>query len=256
MLPTILCGIDRSREALAAARAARLLACRLGMRLELMHVVDHGEPASAEDLARLEAAALGEVGIPVLLRIGRGGVAERLALAGADCEMIVVGTRRRGVAQRNLLGSVSGELMRLAAVPVLVIPDALARPAGTGSSVVCAVDGERDAATALAAARIARGLRIPLTLAHVASGHARARTWLEDLAATLDPEDLELAPPEVLSGRVDLEIGRLVDEQEAALVTVGERGALPGPVADAAMHRIIEQSQVPVLVCPRLEDDA
>ncbi len=147
-LTTVVCGIDDSGHARAAARVADELATRLGARLVLVHVTNTPLPVAGSGFAapaftpvpELEQAAratarslLGEVaeqiGRPATLtRIETGPVALRLEQAAEEerAALLVVSTRGTGDVHAAFLGSVSGALLRSARCPVLVVPPAVA----------------------------------------------------------------------------------------------------------------------------------
>ena len=55
-------------------------------------------------------------------RVLEGDAAAELAAASAEVDLLVVGSRGYGPVRRVLLGSVSRELVRSAACPVVVLP--------------------------------------------------------------------------------------------------------------------------------------
>jgi nucleotide-binding universal stress UspA family protein len=143
----IVCGVDGSEPARDAASAALSLAGRLGARLTLLHVtptrtlvpadgfalgVDPSAYPRSADLAFSESeAAFNSLRPDVLcastvreVRLGEPAVVLAEVAADCDAEMIVVGSRGRGAWRSAVLGSVSGELARLAACPVVIVPSA------------------------------------------------------------------------------------------------------------------------------------
>jgi nucleotide-binding universal stress UspA family protein len=142
----IVCGVDESEEGRNAARLAARLSQWLDLRLVLVHAAHsaspfevlaplpppHGpEPASAQDtgasaaqavLRRIEAqegihgAELRpEIGDPADLIVS---IAEE---EGAD--LIVVGSRRRGVLSSLFLGSISATVAARAPCPIVIVPE-------------------------------------------------------------------------------------------------------------------------------------
>lgn len=132
---TIGVGLDGSPESARAADLSGDLAREHGARVELVSVVSAGptttpsvfdwkgwaaqERARAAELiertsARLDAPAEGQVleGIPSLA----------LAARSETLDLLVVGSRRWGPAQRVLLGSTADALARSAACPLIVVP--------------------------------------------------------------------------------------------------------------------------------------
>jgi nucleotide-binding universal stress UspA family protein len=144
MRGSIIVGVDGSREATDAARAAAALAHELGRRLVLAHVAEdppvfpYGDRWRREVQRRhairhgsdlLQAVAT-EIGQPTARRritlggLLQGGVDERLAaLSRAEAsELLVVGSRPRGRLARALLGAPSGPRVSSSACPVLTVP--------------------------------------------------------------------------------------------------------------------------------------
>jgi nucleotide-binding universal stress UspA family protein len=116
---TIVCGIDRSSDARAAAGVLRSVV--------------------RDDVDLANAA----------IRLESGGAAERQAAAAQGAAMLVVGSRGEGAIRQTLLGSVSGALTRDPSRPVIVVPPrAVERgePFLAGRCVVCGVRDRRDIA--------------------------------------------------------------------------------------------------------------
>jgi nucleotide-binding universal stress UspA family protein len=274
---TIICGIDRSTHARAAARFAGALARRLGLSLQLIHVVDADRPSTSRPgLEVLRSVVREDVDLAdVAIRLDSGGAAERLAAAAQGAEMLVVGTRGEGAIRQTLLGSVSGALTRAPSRPVIVLPPrAVERdePFLGGRCVVCGVRDRRDIATAHEAATIAQRLGLALTLAHVlpasppaAAGppsDARllgaaevaelAEEMLNDVARSISanvPGDQEIC---VLEGATGPELEFLADSRHAAIVAVGssERSPLDAALTGAASRHLMRRATRPVMICP------
>ena len=130
MTGSIICGVDDSESAKGAARVARGLSSKLGLRLVFVRVVDSGSPdgkisAIAERLERLTACTTDvDCGAGWLVDVGHP--ADRLVAAAADEEakFIVVGSTGP---RSSLLGSVSAEVSRRAPCPVVVVPPGAGR---------------------------------------------------------------------------------------------------------------------------------
>ena len=148
MVPTIVCGVDGSRNATIALGAAARLADQLHARLVVAHVVQAGavdamrsaalgrnveaELAAGERL--LDGVFDGEEGLEAERQVVLGFPADQLAdLADAeDAELIVVGSRGRGALRAAFLGSVSTDLIGVARCPVLVVPPGAVVSSATG----------------------------------------------------------------------------------------------------------------------------
>jgi len=274
---TIICGIDRSTHARAAARFAGALARRLGLPLQLVHVVDEDRPSTSRTVLEVLRSVMGDdVDLAdVAIRLDSGATAERLAAAAHGAEMLVVGTRGEGAIRQTLLGSVSGALARAPSCPVVVVPPrAVERSEAllAGRCVVAGVRDRRDIGTAHEAARIAQRLGLALTLANVlpASPQAAlgplpdalligaaedaelAEELLNDVARSISvnvPGDHEIC---VLKGATGLELECLADARHAAIVAVGssERSPLDAALTGAASRHLMRRSRRPVMICP------
>jgi nucleotide-binding universal stress UspA family protein len=123
MVGSIICGVDGSASALGAARVARGLSGKLGLRLVFVRVVDEASAdentdAISERLERL-TGAVGDGAAQWLVEVGHP--ADRLVAAAADANasMIVVGAHGP---RSSLLGSISADVSRQATCPVVVVP--------------------------------------------------------------------------------------------------------------------------------------
>jgi nucleotide-binding universal stress UspA family protein len=143
-LETVACGFDgspESHEALAWAhsfargRRARLCALAVHSRIAFGGIPTTGALGfeSANDALRAaleqqmrEALASLDDDREVSGRVLKGDAAAELAAASADVDLLVVGSRGYGPVRSVLLGSVSRELVRSAACPVVVLPRGVA----------------------------------------------------------------------------------------------------------------------------------
>ena len=94
-------GYDGRNESGHAREVARALARDLGAELETITVADEDEDGSPADPAHAATA---------------------LVERSRDLDLLIVGSRGHGPVRRAVLGGVSGEVMRTAACPVLVVP--------------------------------------------------------------------------------------------------------------------------------------
>jgi len=136
----ILCPLDFSADSELALHAAMRLAGTCGARLTLVTVVDPLLKASAEAAGagaaltaqtQQEMSALldrmGREALPVAtpaLAIRSGNAASEIVAQATDsgADVIVIGKRGLGGAERFLLGSTSRRVTELSPVPVLVVP--------------------------------------------------------------------------------------------------------------------------------------
>jgi nucleotide-binding universal stress UspA family protein len=143
----VVCCVDGSDQALAAARVAKGLAERLGLELVFLHVAPSVEqpgvssiPLGHQRLAEVELEdaevlvqqVAGDVGaVDARRRIELGRVAETLISVCEDegAEFIVLGSHGRGGLKSALLGSVSGAVAAKAPCVVVIVPPGAAVPA-------------------------------------------------------------------------------------------------------------------------------
>jgi nucleotide-binding universal stress UspA family protein len=132
---TIVCGVTETSDGRTAAELARALGSRLGLRLVLVHVLDGVPPGTQESLTARQRQAgaerilnkiAGEIGNGTEKRIivgnRAGGLAQVAAEEGAD--LIVIGSRPAGLANRKLRCTLERELEATTPVPVVLAPPA------------------------------------------------------------------------------------------------------------------------------------
>jgi len=145
----ILVGVDGSAASHQAARLAAEIAARFGARLTLAYVVprlllppdaygltvaevETEHRAHADEVLAAAAAALGP-GVAVERQVLYGLPAEALVEAGADADLVVVGSRGHGAVSRVLLGSTSDRVVHVSSRPVLVVHGTVGAPASAPS---------------------------------------------------------------------------------------------------------------------------
>jgi nucleotide-binding universal stress UspA family protein len=155
MLPirTLLLPTDFSKHADYALRVAGSIAHSTGAQLIVLHVLRAAEPPgwlsdrmagsypwSTDGMAGLEQRLrLLRKSAPGLRAVGRvveGSPVDQIlrAVAAENCDMIVMGMHGRTGAERSAMGSVSEEVVRRAACPVLTVKDPTTVPASEPSS--------------------------------------------------------------------------------------------------------------------------
>ncbi|MGH2986310.1 MAG: universal stress protein [Solirubrobacterales bacterium] len=80
------------------------------------------EAGHAREVATALAADLGASVETITVAEDEGDPAEVLAARSRELDLLVVGSRGYGPVRQVLIGGVSGELMRRAACPVLIVP--------------------------------------------------------------------------------------------------------------------------------------
>ncbi|MFJ6620809.1 universal stress protein [Kitasatospora sp. NPDC091335] len=280
MTGPVVVGFDGSPESLAAAAWAAREAQRRGLRLDVLqawprpkHVPPGSESGDHPALAQL-AEREGELRalvpeVTVAATSVAGDPVEALEAAGQGAAVLVVGSRGLGTLRGFLIGSVSQEVLRRAACPVVLVRAGGDEPDG---EVMVGLDLGRPAEAVLAFAFEAAALRsAPLRVVHVWSppagsaymsygaigGLEREASAAEDsgLAQALEPwrihhPEVEVTT-ELIRGKPAVD---LVDAAGSArLLVVGRRvRRMPlrhhhiGPVAHAAIHHV----HCPVAVVP------
>jgi nucleotide-binding universal stress UspA family protein len=131
----LVCGVDQSKSALAATRAAARMARQLELKLVLVNAVEGSRGAEDTFDRELQAARdhLPEGSIELIAQ--PGAPVDVLPQVGREleAEMIFVGSRGLGVIRRALLGSVSTALLQETDDrPVVVVPDGTDEEGGGG----------------------------------------------------------------------------------------------------------------------------
>lgn len=151
MTHRVVVGVDGSSAAAAALawaagearlRDAELVACTVVDRSKSPGAVGPGVAKASRSLE--ESAG----GYPVTVRKRYGEAAAELVAAGAEADLLVVGSRSRGPLAGLVLGSVSHGCLAHASCPVVVVRPQLERPPAR-RRVIVGVDGSAHARQAL-----------------------------------------------------------------------------------------------------------
>lgn len=271
-------GVDGSRENAPAVDYASRWAAGLGVRLELLAVVqgagtlppyvaapDDPEESLLGELARSVRNAYPS--LEVSANVAFGNAVECLTAASVDAVGTVVGSRGLGGFGRALLGSVSSALTGHAPRPVVVVParwTAEAHPDNDPVVVGLAADQAGDHAVLHWAFAEATRTRSPLEVVHAVDTSPVLAWDREGLGIRQEPpapgpdsriRDAVAAEQE---HRPDLEV-RVVEEAghpadvllyrgaQARLLVVGRRHRGLGSVRRAVLHH----ANVPVAVVPQ-----
>jgi nucleotide-binding universal stress UspA family protein len=136
---TVVCGVDGSPQAVAAAAVAARVADALDTTLTLVCADDPWtrelRHADAQEILRATAEAVAPRGGADRVA-AIGNAARQLARVARerDASMLVVGAHGRGHAGGRPVGTVATILSRLARCPVLIVPPALDRAVATAGS--------------------------------------------------------------------------------------------------------------------------
>jgi len=238
-LRRILCTIDFSEASVAAVAEAVALARACRGEITVLFVIPYAAPSRAdrpqvpagvsaavtEDVeALLEPARAAGIPVRVCLKAGRPAheILETVRRTAPD--VIVMGTHGRGGFKRRALGSVTSEVLRNVACPVLTIGHRRPDPART-DAVVCAVGlSPSSPRTVARACEVARATGAPLTLLHVFEDRAtemrEACRRLHALAAAHGRPGDRIEEV-VVAGVPARQILRMAAARRAALVVVG-----------------------------------
>jgi nucleotide-binding universal stress UspA family protein len=132
---TIVCGVTDAADGQSAAELARALGARLGLRLVLVHVIDGVPPGTDDSLTarqrqngaeQILSGIARELGNGTEKRVVVGDRAEALAQVAAEegADLVILGSRSAGLANRKLRCTLARELEAATPVPVLVAPPA------------------------------------------------------------------------------------------------------------------------------------
>jgi nucleotide-binding universal stress UspA family protein len=275
---------DPARVAESAVPLASTLAQRTGARLTLVSVVEReppfnpltrmrapaasdvgGEPLVAEAEAQLAGVAEAVPTCPVetVVRTGSPAAEIRSVIAERTQPLLVLCSHTRTGLDGLLYGSITGELVRTATCPVLVVRGR--QPAATKGlapldTVVVALDQSALAEQALTRALTALGpadLHLHLLYVfeppgaeHISPEHLAPamKRVLETLAQPLRTQGYRVTT-EVRAGRPADEIAQAAIEQGAQLIamaTHGEHGVNPVLLGSVA-ERLLQTAPVPLL---------
>lgn len=288
----IVVGYDDSPSSVAALEWAAAMAGRWGTTLTVLHSADLAaapiEPAY--DIARLPEA-VGETGREMLDEgvarartlmadagqvvglLAVGSPAAELVHASKDADLVVTGSRGRGVLAAGLLGSVAFAVTAHAECPAVVVRAERSAHPDRHHPVVVGIDASHPSERALDhAAEIAAISGATLHIVHVAHGsvspeaqayvesanagtaHSNAvRTHAEDIVR--DAAERALAAyahltveTEVLYGSAGHVLSPL--GAHAALIVVGSRGrgGFAGLLLGSVSHAVIHEAPCPVMV--------
>lgn len=253
---SIVCGVDHSAGARAAARFAAAIADRLGSRLVLVHVVQPPIPQTElgmaarrtdrhviEELQSAGADLLEEVAKELVsrevvaeLKFGEAsgsiaGVAEE-----TRAEFLVVGSRGLGSMSALLLGSTSLWLAGHAPCPTVVVPESGGTT--TDAPLLCAVDDSEESRAAVAtAAKLAERLDVELVLVHAEPDGARVSAAEELLARLVAERGLGTSPARIVAEREPAEgIVETAAARGVEMIVIGSRGR--GALASAALGSV------------------
>lgn len=293
----VLCPTDFSDYSARALRHATFLSRWFESRLSVLHVIPYVIPAGVGDMPYLPAprtssaavrenelrelrrfAALAEEeGATVEAEIREGDPAHEISTwtAESPAGLVVMGTHGRTGLERLLLGSVTEEVLRRAACPVLTVARTTDRQPGVFRRILCATDlRDVSANTIDFALSLAEEGESELVLVHVLEGLEPAFGQPVPLGVPLDgprPADFEgdalqrlrKAVPKdarafchveevVVAGRARDEILRLAAERNADLVVVGAQWHHPVDRVffGSTSRHVVRNARCPVLSVP------
>jgi nucleotide-binding universal stress UspA family protein len=291
----ILCPVDFSDASRHATRYATAIAGATGARVLGIHVhqpalalvpavigrddpVAEPRPRISPDVSRrladeFEALEDGSLTTEVAAGVPADAIAERALTAGAD--LVVIGTRGAGGLQHLLLGSVTEDVIRRSAVPVLAVPPRAAMaPRLPFARVLFATDFSAASLAAMdAAVRLLASSKPRATVLHVVDDpseydlfvarpydvhhHAESlERHLSDSLAQLTRERFDGMGTPVLRlahGAAARQILAVASDIDADLIVMGVHGrnALDLAIFGSTTNDVVRQAPCPVLTGKR-----
>jgi nucleotide-binding universal stress UspA family protein len=259
----VVCGIDNSDLASAAARVAHALAERLGCGLMMVYVAEMEEDVagSASEFSHVQKAAASasksvfdqvvrDHGLHADLHVELGQPAERLAAVAEQDEapLIVVGSRGRGIVRR-VLGSVSNRLARRAPCPVVIVSRAAAARGELFSTqqreplVVVGLENDHDFRPLMLAVDLTKRLYARLLIAHVYEApppmglvpprdalsdadwvFKRGHDLLRQAEHMAQSQGVSEVEARLVAGQPAVSLNALAKKESAQLIVIGSRG--------------------------------
>jgi nucleotide-binding universal stress UspA family protein len=275
----VLCGVDQSPQAEAAAALAGRFAALLRLQLVLLHAADpplvplhlgDGQERLVTQTAFDRAGALRTVVEPISIdepvqvtrMVEFGGPAEVIRTAASElrAELVVVGARGQSAVEDLWIGSTSSALAQAAPCPVVLTP---AGSSGSptslpGQLIMCGVDGsEPSVAATRSSARLAERLGVPLVLAYVARADEEGPVEAAAAAARAAAPSIDVEIAQARGEITDVLIA-LAQEREAGLIAVGSRGrgSIKAALLGSVSRSLVRAADRPVLVVSPGVDEA
>jgi nucleotide-binding universal stress UspA family protein len=239
-----------------------------GAAVRLAEAAREREQRAAADEMAAAVERLGAAGVRAEAAVRHDAPADAI-LAEAEASgagLTIMSTHGRGGASRLLHGSVADEVLRRAALPVLMVPPtARPWPADGPSRVLVALDGSALAEAGLAAAeRLARPFGAELLLlrvvdppggigenAFVGQGLGGARRYLDRLRRRIRAGGLAIRT-ERRVGPAAATIAAAARERGADAIALGTRGrgGLTRLVLGSTAEAVLRRASVPLLLVP------
>lgn len=269
---SVVVGVDRSPEALVAARYALWQAELRGLDLVLVHAyplpameawpVGDVYTVLREVGEAVVAAVLEQLAVPATVRVrtllGQTAPVMLLRQAAETAEMVVVGQDHVGLVEWLVAGNVAAPLCRSAPCPVVVVPRGWELGAMNRHPVVVALDGTSDATGVLQAAFEAAHLLDTPVLALKAMP---VNAWPRDVAAAernvaevlagfrQDNPDVQVS---VLTVAGDPRTALVESSLSASVLVVGTPHTEGLAVWTRSVARsVVNRAECPVVVAPR-----
>ena len=286
--PRVVVGVDGSPANRSAVMWAAYYAHRIGLPLELVHIVDEAvqtspyftpdEIKAAAGLAIAPAAEEVKVtypDLPVTVQTMYGHPARTLRRVSSRATLLVVGRRGHGGFTRMLLGSVSAAVANHAAIPTVVVPKDWDVLMHAHEPIVVGFDGSPGSDAAL---RLAMDTLVPpwgtvhlvhawgeqlVFLAETMVAHGGVDNWQGDAAALvkLAAEPWRLKHPdikiveEIPQGHVSGCLTRESERAQILLVGAHPASRLHAFVVGSTTNNVLYHAHCPVIVVPAPSDE-
>jgi nucleotide-binding universal stress UspA family protein len=285
MPSTILLPLDGSVTAALAIPFAEGIARAAGARVVLIRSVRQAkigelgtdpfkEPIAAEAEAELNVVAerLRAGGLEVEARVSDSDAGDAIVQGAAEVEadLIVMSTHGRSGLRRAMSGSVAEQVLRMTALPVLLVPPTAQYRMNPPCKIVVALDGSALAEAAIAPAfDLAEGLRGSITLIRAAepptywrisgktadrvpapgSAADLARHYLETVAERWKSKAVDVSGY-VTDGAADEAIAEAARDSRAGAVAMATHGrtGLARMVVGSVAERVLHEVSVPLLL--------
>ena len=283
-IKNILCPVDFFAASRRALEYSVALAQNYNATLHILHVVSPVLPTSYEfslntaDMIRaFEEQALEKVedmgkqarsaGIAVVSKVRTGDIDDELkvAIAGCDADIIIMGTHGRRGFERWFLGSVTERLLRHSAVPILTLSDLedTFRVPPDVEKVIVTTDFSEGTSEAMKyALAIAQEAPAEVTLLHVMRQPPERSESVESLAEVLEDHLASMVPDGVLDWckvKAEVEVGtpfeRILDlaeknQVDLLVMNIHGKGMIERAMMGATAERVIRAARCPVLAVP------
>lgn len=275
-MKTVVVGMDRTPEALGAARLARMILGRSG-RIVLLHVLDtasvtaaprHATPreiaAFAEQeerdardsmgraAAELQGAAGDGLTIDIRVRSGAPLDVLRAVSEGENADLVAVGIHARGPVGRLVFGSVAETFALESSRPTLFCRRADVVAPRLDRLLLATDESESTSGAVRCARELSRALRLPVEAIHAVAGYearpGEARTRRHEIEALLRQAGEVDPVVHLVEGKPSTAIAEAVSVTDLLVCGTHSRGAVGRVVLGSVALNLVRHAPCPVVV--------